>query len=228
MIAHRGASRERPENTLSAFLRALDRGADAVELDVHATRDAVVVVHHDPVPRASPPSPALAGRRISRLSLHELSDFRVDGERIPTLAEVLDAIGDKVTVYVEVKGHGIEAAVVECIRRSRARCAVHSFDHRVAVRVRELEPALPTGILVASYLLDPVAAMRQARARDYWCAWDLIDGVLVSQVHAAGGRVIAWTVNGTEDWAALAALGVDGICSDDVALVRRPPATGRA
>ena len=47
LIGHRGAPRERPENTIASFLRALDLGADAIELDVHATRDGVVVVHHD-------------------------------------------------------------------------------------------------------------------------------------------------------------------------------------
>src|SRR5664279_1154546 len=61
LIAHRGISRERPENTLPAFLRALELGADGIELDVHCTKNGVVVVHHDDIPKAKPPNRALAG-----------------------------------------------------------------------------------------------------------------------------------------------------------------------
>ena len=64
LIGHRGAPRERPENTLPSFLRALELQADGIELDVHCTSDRVVVVHHDEIPRATPPSGRLAGKRI--------------------------------------------------------------------------------------------------------------------------------------------------------------------
>lgn len=222
IIAHRGAPRARPENTLPAFLRALELGADALELDVHATADGVVVVHHDPVPRARAGVPALAGRRIERLTHAELGTFDVDeGVGIPTLDEVLDAAAGRAAVYVEIKGRGIEAPVVECIRRAAAECAVHSFDHRAVRRVRELAPALPTGILLDSYLVDPVGALRAAGARDLWQQWEQIDAPLVEAVRAAGGRVVAWTVNGVTDAEALVALGVSGICSDLPGEMRR-------
>lgn len=215
IIAHRGAPRARPENTLPSFLRAIELGADALELDVHATADGVVVVHHDPVPRATAGVPALAGCRIERLSHAELRTFAVaDGVGIPTLAEVLEAVAGRATVYVEIKGCGIEARVVDCIARSAAECAVHSFDHRAARRVRELAPALPTGVLLDSYLVDPVAALRAAGARDLWQQWEQIDAPLVDAVRSAGGRVVAWTVNGIADAEALVALGVGAICSD--------------
>jgi glycerophosphoryl diester phosphodiesterase len=80
--------------------------------------------------------------------------------------------------------------------------------------VRELAPDIPTGILSSSYLIDPIAALRAADARDLWQQWELIDGELVSRVHDAGARLIAWTVNGLEAAGSLAALGADGICSD--------------
>lgn len=251
VIAHRGTPRERPENTIPSFLRALEHGADAIELDVHGTCDGVVVVHHDPVPRAASSRPELAGRPIARLSAEELATFRVaavagagtgndarwaegrpraddptraevgtraddavDGIEIPTLDTVLEAIGDRATVYVEIKARAIEDAVVACIRRSRSRCAVHCFDHRVARRVKELAPELPTGVLIAAYLLDPARVLRETGARDYWLEWTFIDAELVRRVHEADGRVIAWTVNGHADAAALAGIGVDGLCSD--------------
>ena len=221
LIGHRGAPRERPENTLASFLRALDLGADAVELDVHATRDGVVVVHHDFVPRAVSSVTALNGRPIAELTAAELATFRASGEAIPTLRAVLEAIGPRATVYVEIKGHGIEKAVISTIASvpSARRVAVHSFDHRTVVRARELEPRMAAGILLSSYLIDAEGALRAAGARDYWQEWSMIDARLVDAIHAAKGRVIAWTVNEPEDARRLASIGVDGICTDVLQLV---------
>ncbi|MGQ0712922.1 MAG: glycerophosphodiester phosphodiesterase [Gemmatimonadaceae bacterium] len=216
LIGHRGAPRERPENTLASFLRALDLGADAVELDVHATRDGVVVVHHDPVPRATTSEPSLQGRPIAHLTRAELASFRVEGEPISTLEEVLGAIGSRCRVYVEMKGRGIERHVVETIARTTGvpNVPVHAFDHRMVARARAINAELAGGILVVSYLLLPDLALEKAQARDYWQEWSMIDEELVKQVHAAGGRVIAWTVNDADAARRLADWGVDGICTD--------------
>jgi glycerophosphoryl diester phosphodiesterase len=223
IIAHRGASRERPENTMPAFERALELGVDGIELDVHATRDGIVVVHHDPAPAGTPPDEEwLAGRAIAELSLRELRRFgAAPGVGIPTLAQLLRAVGGRAELFVEVKGRGIEALVVETIRAAKgARCAVHGFDHRAVRRVREVAPELRGGVLLSSALVDPAAAMRAAGAEDYWIAREWADEPLVRAVHAAGGRVIVWTVNEPDEMRALAALGVDGICTDDPALAR--------
>jgi glycerophosphoryl diester phosphodiesterase len=83
----------------------------------------------------------------------------------------------------------------------------------------KLAPELPRGILFDHYPADVEASMRYAGARDVWPNWRLIDQRLVSTVHAAGGRVIAWTVNGRSAAERLAALGVDGLCTDDVRLL---------
>ena len=164
IIAHRGASRQRRENTLAAFDRALALGADAIELDVHATADGVVVVHHDPVLGAD--AGALAGRAIASLPAAEVQGGDVAAEtRIPSLDEVLSLVTGRATVSVEIKGAGIEPQVVDAIAGSPgrgARCAVHSFDHRVARRARELSARteggeVPAGILLVSRPIDPVA-----------------------------------------------------------------------
>jgi len=84
----------------------------------------------------------------------------------------------------------------------------------VTRRLRDLAPELPGGILLDSYLIDTAAAMRHAGARDVWQRWDLVDAALVQEVHGAGGRLIAWTVNDLHAARRLANLGVDGICSD--------------
>ncbi|GAC1516748.1 MAG: glycerophosphodiester phosphodiesterase [Gemmatimonadaceae bacterium] len=220
-IAHRGASREKPENTLAAFARALDVAASAVELDVHTTNDGVVVVHHDAVPRAATTQPALRGRAISTLSHAELSTFRVDGEIIPTLADVLDLLAGRAAAYVEMKGAGIARDVIACLRgHPRTSCVVHGFDHRAISEVHALAPDLPLGILVPSYTSAPAAALAATGARDLWPEWQLIDRRLVERTHAAGGRVIAWTVNGAGAARVLAEMGVDALCTDDVPAIR--------
>ena len=215
-IAHRGASREAHENTIPAFAIALERGADAIELDVHATADGIVVVHHDPA-LSTTLAPEHRGRAIRDTDWATLRDIELSaGARIPTLADVLDLVAHHAYVYVEIKGARIEPLVIAAIGASRADCAVHSFEHESIVRVATLAPDLPRGILIEDRGIDIRGAMRHASARDVWPQWRLIDRDLVTCVHDAGGRVIAWTVNGPSDARQLADLGVDGVCSDDL------------
>ena len=213
LIGHRGAPRERPENTLASFERAIAHGADAVELDVHATADGTVVVHHDAAPRG--------GRPIATLSDAELARHLVAGEPIPTLDAVLALCAGRCVVYVEIKGRGIERAVVDRIRAQRAECAVHSFDHRAVRAVRDLAPELRRGILLDAYLVDTAAAIRAADAQDLWQRWEWIDERLVAQARIAGARVVAWTVNEPDVARALRSIGVESLCTDDVPEMRR-------
>ena len=219
-IAHRGAPRELRENTLPSFLRALERGADGIELDVHATADGVVVVHHDPVLGPDTARPEFAGRAIHEMPWGELQRVLYrDGHGLAALAEVLDALAGKARVYVEVKGLGIEQAVIDVLRGSAALTAVHAFDHRIVKRVRTLAPEIPAGILVEAYLLDAPHALRAADARDYWPDWRFCDQALIDAMHAVGARVIAWTANDPRIIAALTTSGIDGLCTDDVRLL---------
>lgn len=215
VIAHRGMPRQAPENTLAGFALAIEAGASGIELDVHATRDGVVVVHHDPhLHQPTHSGDRRLGPAIATVTLDELRRATPSAPDVPTLDETLALVRGRATVYVEVKARRIEDAVVACIDRHATPAAVHSFDHRVSLRVRQLAPHLHTGILSASYLLEPERALRAAAARDYWQWWEMIDATLVGRVHDAGGRVVAWTVNAPHAVEHLAALGVDAICTD--------------
>jgi glycerophosphoryl diester phosphodiesterase len=223
LIGHRGAPRERPENTLPSFLRALELQADGIELDVHCTKDRVVVVHHDAVPRATPPSGRLAGRRIDELTFDELQGFSVRGlALVSTLEESLAVIRGRADVFVELKGAAVERETIAVIRDSPApeRCAVHSFDHAQVARARAIAPEIRGGILVDRPLPDLVALMAGAEALDLWATPELVDAALVARVHDVGGRVIAWTVNRPEQALALATMGVDGLCTDFLPVLR--------
>lgn len=213
-ISHRGAHQTLPENSIPAFLRAIDLGADAIELDVHATSDGVVIVHHDPAVNAS----GQPTTRIADLSISDVSRFPLaHGVEIPTLQAVLDAIGARAKVYVEIKATDIEPLVVRCIRESSASCAVHAFDHRVVKIVKKIFPAIRTGVLETARHIDPVASLVAAGAQDLWQEVSFIDEEVVARAHSVNARVIAWTSNDADQWETLSALGVDGICTDRIA-----------
>ncbi len=216
-ISHRGAHQTHPENSIAAFERAIELGADGIELDVHATRDGIVVVHHDAVVHARHPQRP-AHKAIVNLSVAELERFPLaDGTRIPTLPEALGAIGTRATVYVEIKAPNIEALVTRCIRESETTCAVHSFDHRIVKIVKSIIPAIRTGVLEVARHIDPVASLASASAEDLWQEVDAIDLEIVERAHSVGARVVAWTANEPTQWEALYALGVDAICTDRIA-----------
>jgi glycerophosphoryl diester phosphodiesterase len=216
-IAHRGARTELPENTVAAFAQAFARRADAIELDVHATSDGVVVVHHDP-DLGLPVS--IAKRRIAGMTWEQVEASRAaTGVSVPTLTEVLAVAPTNATVYVEIKGLGIEELVAEAIGATTTRCAVHSFDHATIERFKSIAPDVPRGLLFESGLDQLEDAVRRAGARDVWPLHSLIDAGLMARARALGCRVIAWTVNDADEARRLAALGVDGLCTDDVRIL---------
>lgn len=210
VIAHRGASGYEYENSRAAFRRAVMLDADGVELDIHATCDGAIVVHHDPeLPGVGP---------IATLTCAEARQVRIrNGETLPLLQEVLDLVGDH-DVWVEVKGlpNAHDQALLAVLDAGPVphRYAVHSFDHRIVRRLGEERPELPRGILLSAYLDDPVAALRAVGATTLWQEWQQVDDALVDAVHAAGCRIHAWTVNEVGDLEHLVRLGVDGLCGN--------------
>ena len=218
IIAHRGANREAPENTIPAFEKALQIGVDGIELDVHVTRDNVPIVHHDPV--------LPDGGRIDRMISTDL-ERRTDA---PTLSQVLDLVSARCHVYVEVKAASALVPSVDLLRERTEWCSVHSFDHRLSLQARVLCPKLNTGILLVSRLVDPPHAFHSAKAGDVWQHADYIDPELIDDAQEERRRVIAWTVNDVAQARTLAAMGVDALCTDMprelLAAFASSPATG--
>jgi glycerophosphoryl diester phosphodiesterase len=210
VIAHRGASGYEYENSRAAFRRAVMLDADGVELDIHATRDGGIVVHHDPdIPGLGP---------IAQLSLAEARQVRIrNGEQLPLLTEILELVGDR-DVWVEVKTlpPAFDRELLKVLEKGPApgRYAIHSFDHRIVYRLGQARPGLRRGILLSSYLCDPVSVMLAVGATALWQEWQLIDQDLVNRIHDAAGTVIAWTVNEVGDLERLARIGVDGLCGN--------------
>ena len=163
VIAHRGASAAAPENTLAAFRLAADLGADGVELDVRRTVDGQLVVIHD----ASVDRTTGGTGRVGALTLDQLRRFDAGrkfgppfrGERIPLLSQVFEVLGGRLLVDVEVKAAGVEAAVLDLIRKTQMvdSVLISSFDAQVVAHVRDLAPEMPAGLLQSA--ADPYAAV---------------------------------------------------------------------
>jgi glycerophosphoryl diester phosphodiesterase len=174
-----------------------------------------VIVHHDPTVNA----PGEATARIADLPASDIVQRfpLAHGVQIPTLAAVLDAVGDRARVYVEIKAESIEPLVVRCIRESATDCAVHSFDHRIVKTVKGIFPALRTGVLEVARHVDPLVSLAATGAQDLWQEVSFIDEELIARAHVANVRVIAWTSDDPEQWETLSRLGIDGICTNRIA-----------
>ncbi|OLE61007.1 MAG: hypothetical protein AUG10_03065 [Gemmatimonadetes bacterium 13_1_20CM_2_70_10] len=224
VIAHRGASGYETENSLAAFRAAAPRGAHGVELDIHATTDGALIVHHDEV---------VSGRHITRSTGAEIRALRLaNGEPVPTLDEALEAIALPLQVFVEVKSlpPRLDGALFAALERgpNKGRCAVHGFDHRIVSRLGLGRPGLPRGVLLSSYQIRPLAVLEDTGATTLWEEHGMIDAALVDTVQSAGYRVFAWTVNEEDEMRRLVALGVDGICTNYPDVARRAVAAATA
>lgn len=232
VVAHRGASRAAPENTLAAFREALDRGADAVELDVQRTSDGHLIIVHDATLERTTDGRGLVARHslaaLKKLDAGRWFNERFAGERLPTLEEAAAAIDKRAGLFVEIKqgpvfDDKIEAAIARVIeeRGLVEWCEVSSFDHSSVRRMKTLLPAVPGGILYDAMLIDPFGAARLAQADALHPGWPMVTPDLVTEAHRRGLAVAVWTVNDEDVIAQLARLGVDAIVTDVPDVARR-------
>lgn len=210
VIAHRGASAYEEENSLAAFRAAGRLAADGVELDVHATSDGCLFVHHDET---------VDGRSIPGLTATEMAAFRLaNGEPVPTLDQALQTVGPRLQVFIEVKSlpPRFDGRLFETMQRgpNPSGYAVHGFDHRIVRRLGDARPALPRGVLSSAYPIRPLVALQDAGATTLWQQRGLVDQPLMDAVHGAGYRLFVWTVNEASEMEQLVSLGVDGLCTN--------------
>ncbi len=240
-FAHRGASFEAPENTLAAFLLAVELGADGIEFDVQISRDGEVVVVHDFSLEATTDGQGAVGDKtlgeLKALDAGAWFDPVFAGQRIPTLQEVVDAVGDRLLLNVELKttslsGDGLEAAVVQAIEDNHLqdRVVVSSFNPLAVRRVRQLDAWIPTGLLYAPdqpILLRWPWLCRLLKPDALHPHHSLVDAEFVHKTQRAGRRVHAWTVDDPGQMWQLMRLGVDLIITNRPDLLRRVLLAGR-
>ncbi len=231
VYGHRGVRGERTENTMPAFERAADLGADGVELDVRLCGSGEIVVHHDE--DLARTTGGRDTRAVAALAWGELAQVELeDGDRVPQLREVLAWARDaRMRVNVEIKRDVPDrGALVRAVARvlaaqpeADAWLLVSSFDPALVAYFAWLVPRIPCGLLVEAERPWLAAGWPAAlvRADAVHPEASLVTPARLARWHAAGRAVNVWTVDDPTTMERLAALGVDGIVTDVPGLARQ-------
>jgi len=221
IIAHRGASRAAPENTLAAMKKAIEFGADYAELDACQTKDGAIVLMHDEELERTTGQKGM----IWEYTLEELRKFEAGswfseefrGELIPTLQEVMHLVRGKMKLNIEIKvfGHepGIAHKVVDIIRTEdfENECMVTSFDRKTIEEVKNIAPELMTGFIFDE---DYQGNVFKGNWDALSCDRQILDEELRKKAKHSGKKIFVWTVNNPLEMKKLIDLKVDGLITD--------------
>ncbi|MFI0373972.1 glycerophosphodiester phosphodiesterase [Actinomadura sp. 1N219] len=237
-FAHRGGAGGRPENSMPAFQRAVDLGYRYLETDAHATADGVVVAFHDRT------LDRVTDRKgtIAQLPYAEVAKARIGGaEPIPRLEELLGSFPDA-RVNIDLKDAPVIGPLAAALHRTRAwnRVCITSFSTRRLAQMRARLPLFtdrdvctalgPRGVMAlrAKSYGGPAAKLVRLAATGVACAQvpyglgrlPFVTESFVARAHELGLQVHAWTVNDRADMERLLDLGVDGIMTDELIILR--------
>ena len=216
VIAHRGASAHRPENTLTAFELAVALRADMIETDLHRTSDGAIVITHDEDLCGLGGVGEIAGATLAEIRALDAGG----GERVPTLDEILDRFGPQIPFNLELKRatetdyEGLEAQALAAVsaRGLLARTLWSSFYDSVLGRLRVLAPDARVALLISGrYPIRILERARELGAEAINPEASIVSAARVDEAHAAGLAVYVFTVDDLGEMQRLLALGVDGL-----------------
>ena len=215
-IGHRGAKGYAPENTLKSIARALELGAGWVEIDVYYVDNHLVVIHDEKLKRTTNGKGYLAEKSFSYLRSLDAGE----GERIPTLEEVLDLIWKKAGINIELKGPGTAQPVMNLLREritpgwGAENFLVSSFDHMMLYDVRKLDYSIRIGVLLDGVPVNYPAIAEELNAYSINQNIHFINSKFVKDAHDRGFKVFVYTVNTHDDIKKMIAIGADGVFTD--------------
>jgi len=225
IIGHKGASKTEPENSLRAFKRAIELEADYIELDVQFSKDKEIVVFHDyDITRIT----GFEGH-IKEMTVKELKQYDIgEGESIPTLKEVISLTKGKIGLQIELKEVGTGKVVIEMLKDANLidSAIISSFIHNELSEVNKIEPRIRLGALISDRVSVPSdlkkATKRVIKKKLFAIHphYKGVDGDLVDYAHNNNLKVNVWTVNDKDDVQRMIEIGVDGIISDDIPLLK--------
>ncbi|WP_174614876.1 glycerophosphodiester phosphodiesterase [Virgibacillus ihumii] len=227
-FAHRGSMTEAPENTIPAFQKALEHGAQAIELDVQLTKDDELVVCHDHHFRRY--NKNVKGK-IRSFTLEEIKQIDVGSKKgeefagisLPTLEEVLNLCPSEIMLNVEIKNipviyEGIEDILIHTLDRHHRldNVIISSFDHVALKKVQEINPEIPLGMLFYYRILNPWDYAKNSGLNINSIHPNQIytDQTFVEECKKLGYKVYPYTVNGQKQYEKLLDYGVDGVFSN--------------
>jgi glycerophosphoryl diester phosphodiesterase len=212
-IGHRGAAGHAPENTLAAIEEGIALGVHFVEVDLRRTADGVLVALHDGTVNRTTDGKG----RIDRLLLSEVKKFDAgNGERIPTLAEVLTAVAGRSGLMLELKVQGMAQQAVEAVREAGFSAPViyASFLHEELTHVRAADRMAVLMVLFSKLSQTPVAHAMKYLPTYVGLRHDTATGRLIDAFHQAGLLVCVYTADSAADIRHALAVGVDGVISN--------------
>ncbi len=217
VVGHRGAPRQAPENTLLSLRRAIDIGVDWIEFDLHRSKDSVLVVIHDyRVDRTTNGT-----GRVRDMTFEELQDLDVgDGQRIPSLSEVIALAKGRVGMDIELKVRGIEEDVVDAIQRSRikSRCMVSSFILESIKLVKDKDSHIMTAAIMNRMPRDPQKCLdtllTDVKADAVMLGKKIATPPFVGQIRRQGFKVGIWNADTVDEIEKYAAMDPYYLCSN--------------
>lgn len=235
IIAHRGASGLAPENTLAAFERSVEEGADGIELDVHLTQDGeLVVIHDDTLDRTTNGTGYIHEKSVDEIKTYDAGswfDPKYASERIPLLQEVIDILPDKMLLNVEIKNFptvydGIEEKLVEALEKNDRihNTVVSSFDHESVRKVKQLAPDLKIGLIYSVNFADTLAYLETFKAEKVYSlhpSHKVIYNRDIQPLLDAGLQVYPYTVNDETKAQHLHEKGVSGLITNYPSKIRQ-------
>jgi glycerophosphoryl diester phosphodiesterase len=212
IYGHRGSPSTSPENTLNSFREAIDAGVHGLEIDVRSSVDGAIVIIHD---RELARTTSLSGN-VDELPFSTIRTANAgDGQAIPTLEEVLDLVGDRVQLDIEVKQSGLESEILDTLGHSPdVRWALSSFDEDILLAFRQLSETadlIPIVPFVSDGLIPFAHRLRSPAVALMASSYTESAAELFAKAELP---VIAWTVNAVEEARRVQTLGAHGICTD--------------
>ena len=242
LVAHRGGAGLAPENTLAAFERGIAEKADAVEMDVHLSKDGAVIVCHDPIlGRTTDKTGTIADLTLAEIKTFNAAAKFTGGataaQQVPTLDEVVKLVNGRVGMQVEIKLKadgsryaGIEQKVVDILRQGNMieKSVIISFDWPTLQEIKKIEPKLKTGALASAttaYRQYPTSAQMaqavKAVGADYFGPEkSYLNAELMAELRKVGVGGGAWTVDDPAEMKKLAALNPDFLTTNRPDLLR--------
>jgi len=214
IFAHRGVSGHYPENTLLAIQAAIDCGVYGIEIDVFEHDGELIVIHDRQLKRTTK-----ASGNIEDYTLMQLQQLDAgNGQRIPTLWQVLELVSNRCVLNIELKGHDTADLLLELLQRAveelgtdLAKLLISSFHHPLLHSIKQCQPQLAIGALTACIPLDYCAFASALNAISIHCDRAFINEQMVQDAHQRGLEIFVYTVNDQREALRLSALGIDGI-----------------
>lgn len=229
IIAHRGASKVAPENTLKAFVQAVELGADFIEFDVRKTKDEEIIIIHDPSVFRITHKLGF----IKKLTSEKIKSFDAgEGEKFPLLEELVQVTKGKINYMCEIKVRNISEDVLKILNKYNVlnSTILISFKHKEILKAHNLYPDLKLGAIIPAgvgwitnwfFKKKIISSFSEKHFFSINLFFPLVNKKIVNFAHQKGLKIFPWTVNSKRKMKKLIRIGVDGILTNDIEKLKK-------